>query len=238
MYLQQDDPTIRNSFLHSSRHSLSHVQKQTARPSIHSRKRPDKNSKLRQFPAFFSKYWDPLQDCRRRLSRQRGAVVEECVKRNFKGSRKLLQRLDCRDGHSILDPGNITTKQPRAFFYNALAHALGDSNLPQFDAHLHGRETTTILWPFSRPSRQVFLHYEQYRTHLSLNKDAPFYRPIQAAPMGHVMGTPQVCGLHRRYARRRLTKCHSSCTFARTMQFGWSFCVIERNHRYSSRQVQ
>jgi putative transposase len=41
-------------------------------------------------------------------------------------------------------------------------------------------------------------YYEQSRTHLSLNKDAPIPRPI-AAPDGRVVAIPQVGGLHHRY---------------------------------------
>jgi transposase InsO family protein len=44
-------------------------------------------------------------------------------------------------------------------------------------------------------------YYEQSRTHLSLNKDAPIPRPI-AAPDGRVVAIPQVGGLHHRYPRQ------------------------------------
>ncbi len=45
-------------------------------------------------------------------------------------------------------------------------------------------------------------YYEQSRTHLSLNKDAPIPRPIAAASAGHVVAIPQVGGLHHRYERQ------------------------------------
>jgi putative transposase len=45
-------------------------------------------------------------------------------------------------------------------------------------------------------------YYEQSRTHLSLNKDAPIPRPIAPPADGHVVAIPQVGGLHHRYERR------------------------------------
>jgi putative transposase len=45
-------------------------------------------------------------------------------------------------------------------------------------------------------------YYEQSRTHLSLNKDAPMPRPIAAPGEGRVVAIPQVGGLHHRYERR------------------------------------
>jgi transposase InsO family protein len=45
-------------------------------------------------------------------------------------------------------------------------------------------------------------YYEQSRTHLSRNKDAPIPRPIAVPFEGHVVAIPQVGGLHHRYERR------------------------------------
>ena len=45
-------------------------------------------------------------------------------------------------------------------------------------------------------------YYEQSRTHLSLNKDAPVHRPIAAPGVGRVVAIPQVGGLHHRYERQ------------------------------------
>jgi putative transposase len=45
-------------------------------------------------------------------------------------------------------------------------------------------------------------YYEQSRTHLSLNKDAPIHRPSVAPKDGRVVAIPQVGGLHQRYERR------------------------------------
>jgi hypothetical protein len=45
-------------------------------------------------------------------------------------------------------------------------------------------------------------YYEQSRTHLSLNKDAPTPRQIAVPSEGHVLAIPQVSGLHHRYERQ------------------------------------
>jgi putative transposase len=45
-------------------------------------------------------------------------------------------------------------------------------------------------------------NYEQSRTHLSLNKDAPIPRPIAAPGDGRVVAIPQVGGLYHRYERQ------------------------------------
>jgi putative transposase len=44
-------------------------------------------------------------------------------------------------------------------------------------------------------------YYEQSRTHLSLNKDAPIPRPSARPADGRVVAIPQVGGLHHRYER-------------------------------------
>jgi putative transposase len=46
------------------------------------------------------------------------------------------------------------------------------------------------------------IYYEQSRTHLSLDKDAPIPRPIAAPGAGCVVAIPQVGGLHHRYERQ------------------------------------
>jgi len=53
-----------------------------------------------------------------------------------------------------------------------------------------------------RALRLYFDYYHKSRTHLSLSKDSPEPRPIQAAGMGRVVAVPQVGGLHHRYERR------------------------------------
>jgi putative transposase len=46
-------------------------------------------------------------------------------------------------------------------------------------------------------------YYEQSRTHLSLDKDAPIPRPVMPASDGAIVMTiPEVGGLHHRYERR------------------------------------
>ena len=45
-------------------------------------------------------------------------------------------------------------------------------------------------------------YYEQSRTHLSLDKDAPMPRAIAPPSEGRIVAIPQVGGLHHRYERR------------------------------------
>ncbi len=53
--------------------------------------------------------------------------------------------------------------------------------------------------------RRLLSEYAAYyagdRTHLSLDKDAPDGRPVEAAQAGTVVELPRVGGLHHRYAR-------------------------------------
>jgi putative transposase len=53
-----------------------------------------------------------------------------------------------------------------------------------------------------RTLKSYFEYYEQSRTHLSLDKDAPLSRAIHPPEMGRVIELPQVGGLHHRYERR------------------------------------
>ena len=43
---------------------------------------------------------------------------------------------------------------------------------------------------------------QESRTHLSLQKDTPESRPVQAAEAGRIVAIPEVGGLHHRYERR------------------------------------
>ena len=45
-------------------------------------------------------------------------------------------------------------------------------------------------------------YYHRTRTHLSLEKDTPDKRPIQAVSAGKIVAIPEVGGLHHRYERR------------------------------------
>jgi putative transposase len=45
-------------------------------------------------------------------------------------------------------------------------------------------------------------YYQGSRTHLSLEKDAPTRRRVQAITEGDVIAFPEVGGLHHRYERR------------------------------------
>jgi transposase InsO family protein len=50
---------------------------------------------------------------------------------------------------------------------------------------------------------KLFLeYYHETRTHLSLEKDTPASRLVQAPELGRVVAVPQVGGLHHRYERR------------------------------------
>jgi transposase InsO family protein len=49
---------------------------------------------------------------------------------------------------------------------------------------------------------RYFRYYHKYRTHLSLEKDAPEPRAIQAADLGDVIEISEVGGLHHHYERR------------------------------------
>jgi putative transposase len=53
-----------------------------------------------------------------------------------------------------------------------------------------------------RVLKEYFEYYERSRTHLSLEKDAPIPRMIQAPELGGIVEIPQVGGLHPRYERR------------------------------------
>jgi transposase InsO family protein len=69
------------------------------------------------------------------------------------------------------------------------------------------RECLDHVVVFSATGLQRLLHlycayYEQARTHLSLNKDAPIPRPITAPGDGPVVAISQVGGLHHRYERQ------------------------------------
>ena len=52
-----------------------------------------------------------------------------------------------------------------------------------------------------RMPKSYFEYYEQTRTHLSLDKDAPVSRPVQPVGTGRIVEIPQVGGLHHRYER-------------------------------------
>ena len=47
-----------------------------------------------------------------------------------------------------------------------------------------------------------FEYYNDDRTHLSLDKDAPNERVVEAPELGEVVAKPMVGGLHHRYSRK------------------------------------
>jgi hypothetical protein len=54
----------------------------------------------------------------------------------------------------------------------------------------------------SRHLRKFVDYYQRSRTHLSLQKDTPESRPVQAPEAGRIVAIPEVGGLHHRYERR------------------------------------
>ena len=53
-----------------------------------------------------------------------------------------------------------------------------------------------------RHVKSFLAYYHESRTHLSLDKDAPETRAVQAADADRIFAIPQVGGLHHRYERR------------------------------------
>jgi hypothetical protein len=49
---------------------------------------------------------------------------------------------------------------------------------------------------------RYFLYYHNFRTHLSMEKEAPTPRAIQDSSLGPVIEVSQVGGLHHHYERR------------------------------------
>ena len=50
--------------------------------------------------------------------------------------------------------------------------------------------------------KKYFLYYRDFRTHLSLEKDAPNPRLIQSPELRQIIQIPEVGGLHHHYERR------------------------------------
>ena len=57
-------------------------------------------------------------------------------------------------------------------------------------------------WHLRRILKSYFSYYHQSRTHLSLDKDAPEFRPVQDLQAGRIIQIREVGGLHHRYERR------------------------------------
>jgi putative transposase len=53
-----------------------------------------------------------------------------------------------------------------------------------------------------RHMKLFMTYYHRSRTHLSLGKDTPKTRPVQAPEVGPVVAFQEVGGLHHRYERR------------------------------------
>ena len=87
---------------------------------------------------------------------------------------------------------------PRSPWQNAFVERFIGSARRECLDHVIVFSATGLL----RLMRLYGAYYEQSRTHLSLNKDAPIPRPIAAPADGRVVAIPQVGGLHHRYERR------------------------------------
>jgi hypothetical protein len=62
-----------------------------------------------------------------------------------------------------------------------------------------------IVWnerPLRRSTSQYVAHYHVWRTHLSLDKDAPVPRRTQPPTCGAVVQVPHLGGVHHHYERR------------------------------------
>jgi transposase InsO family protein len=62
-----------------------------------------------------------------------------------------------------------------------------------------------IIWNergVRRHLQRYFAYYHKWRTHLSLDSDAPIPRATQPPPAGRIVELPEVSGLHHHYERR------------------------------------
>jgi hypothetical protein len=68
-----------------------------------------------------------------------------------------------------------------------------------------------IIGSLSRILKCYFAYYNQSRTHLALNKDAPIPRPTASASGDQVVAIPEVGGLHHRYERLAASRSTPRC---------------------------
>ena len=62
-----------------------------------------------------------------------------------------------------------------------------------------------IVWnerSLRRDLQQYLAYYHEWRTHLSLDKDAPFPRAVQPPTCSTIVQVPHLGGLHHHYERR------------------------------------
>jgi hypothetical protein len=62
-----------------------------------------------------------------------------------------------------------------------------------------------IVWnerSLRRHLQRCLIYYHEWRTHLSLDKDAPVPRVAQPPALGAIVQVPHVGGLHHHYGRR------------------------------------
>jgi putative transposase len=60
---------------------------------------------------------------------------------------------------------------------------------------------TSMAAGLYRILKEYVEYYQQSRTHLALDKDAPVSRPVSPSTAGRIIAIPQVGGLHHRYER-------------------------------------
>ena len=62
-----------------------------------------------------------------------------------------------------------------------------------------------IVWSdraLNRHLQRYLTYYHEWRTHLSLDKDAPLKRTVQPPACGTIVAVPHFGGLHHHYERR------------------------------------
>ena len=87
------------------------------------------------------------------------------------------------------------------------------------------------------------VYYNQVRTHLALQKDAPLHRPVQRS--GAVVAIPILAGLHHQYVRMwfsertgTTTNCKSVVIMAAVCKRGGRCRLIYRTTRASARRLR
>jgi len=119
--------------------------------------------------------WDEAPEY---LVRDRDAVYGEVVKRRLRG-------MGIRD--RPIAPSSPWQNAYAERLIGSIRHECTDHVIVFNERHLH--------WIMSAYAR----YYNQARTHLALEKDAPIGRSIEQ--FGHIIAEPVVAGLHHRYAR-------------------------------------
>jgi hypothetical protein len=109
------------------RHLLSHVEQQ---PAVAFFNATEESAETAQIPSIFPSVapGDVVRALPFRQVRKFGrffTVIEQLVKRHFHGAGQLFERLDSRNGVTVLDARDIAPKQACALFNVALGKLLG-----------------------------------------------------------------------------------------------------------------